>query len=328
MASDSGRTAGPRHGTARPDRLAGATTALSRRAFALGATAASTAPALAAAQRRHIETPLGPISLPAEPRRVIAIDSRISLEMALALALPLIGYSHSRARPWVPVPGGVPFLAAPPDLEQILMLEPDLILCPDTAPHSEWWPLARLMRIAPVLPSNHRIHWRANLDRLAGWLGRSEVAGPVAAGYAKRVAELRLRHAGLLRQSLLAAATYDPLKRRLVVRSDGTGYGFVMPAQVLADLGGRAVEAGQLGPYGEVALESFGDILGPVDGMLLIDLGDRAPLALASEPLWQRLPAVRAGKVHVVSGNCIFGSVYTAAYLAEAWDALLARMSP
>ncbi|SDH50291.1 ABC transporter substrate-binding protein [Bosea robiniae] len=302
-------------------------TFLSRRSFAAGGAAILAGSACAASGRRVVNTPLGPVELPSEPRRVVAIDSRISLEMALALDLPLIGYSHSRARPWVPVPASVPFLAAPPDLEQILTLQPDLILCPDTSAYSEWWPLARLSRIAPVLPSNHRTHWRGNLDSLAGWLQRTEAAGRTTAAYAEQIAGLRQRHDGVLRRSLLAAATYDPLKRRLVVRSDGTGYGFVMPAQVLADLGGRAVKAGRLGPYGEVALESLGDVLGQVDGVLLIDLGDRAPAALAREPLWQRLPAVRAGHVHVSPGNSIFGSVYTAHHLAGAWDALLTRMA-
>ncbi|KRE07743.1 hypothetical protein ASE61_22555 [Bosea sp. Root670] len=302
-------------------------TFLSRRSFAAGGAALLAGSAFAASGRRVVETPLGRVEVPAEPRRVVAIDSRISLEMALALGLPLIGYSHSRARPWVPVPSSVPFLAAPPDLEQILMLEPDLILCPDTSAHSEWWPLARLSRIAPALPSNHRTHWRGNLDSLAGWLQRTEAAERTITAYAEQIAGLRQHHNGVLRRSLLAAATYDPLKRRLMVRSDGTGYGFVMPAQVLADLGGRAVEAGRLGPYGEVALESLGNVLGQVDGVLLIDLGDHAPLALAREPLWQRLPAVRAGRVHVTQGNSIFGSVYTAHHLAGAWDALLTRMA-
>ena len=293
----------------------------------MGGAAGLAAPALAASGQRLVETPLGRLVLPTEPGRVVAIDSRISLEMALALDLPLIGYSHSRARPWVPVPPKVPFLAAPPDLEQILMLKPDLILCPDTTPHSEWWPLTRLSRIAPVLPSNHRIHWRTNLDHLANWLGRPEAAAKLIADYRSLISAQRQHHAEVIGRNLVAAANYDPLKRRLVVRSDGTGYGFVMPAQVLADLGGRSVEAGRLGPYGEVALESFGDVLGRVDGILLIDFGDGAPQALAREPLWQRLPAVRAGKVQIVTGNCVFGSLYTARYLVTAWSALFARMA-
>ena len=283
--------------------------------------------ARATSQDRSVETPLGRTSIPVAPRRVVAIDSRIGLETGLALGLPLIGYSHSRARPWVPVPGDVPFLAAPPDLEQILMLAPDLILCPDTAPRSDWWPLARLRAIAPVLPSDHRLPWQGNLSRLAGWLDLRPVADQVIGRHAASIADIRRRHARAIDASLVAAVHYDAIKRRILVRSAGTGYGLVMPAQVLADLGGREVGADALGPYGEVALEAFGDVLGGVDGLLLIDFGDGGPQALAREPLWHRLPAVQAGKVQTVLGNCTFGASYTARHLLAAWEALYARLS-
>ena len=261
------------------------------------------------------------------PQRVVAIDSRIGLEQALAFDLPLVGYSHSRARPWVPVPASVPFLAAPPDLEQILMLAPDLILCPDSAPNSDWWPLARLPAIAPVLPSNHRIAWQENLTRLGGWLGRLEEATRIIAAHAETIMAIRMRHPRVIERTLVATVHYDAVKRRLLVRSAGTRYGLVMPAQVLAELGGREVRADRLGPNGEVALDSFGDVLGTVDGILLIDFGDGGPRALAREPLWQRLPAVKAGRVETVAGNCTFGSLYTARYLAHAWDTLFTRLS-
>lgn len=270
---------------------------------------------------------LGRVDIPATPQRVVAIDSRIGLESALAFDLPLVGYSHSRARPWVPVPKSVPFLAAPPDLEQILMLAPDLILCPDSAPNSDWWPLARLPAIAPVLPSNHRITWQENLTNLGGWLGQPEDAARVVAAHTEIIAAIRARHQPAIERSLFAAVHYDAIKRRLLVRSAGTRYGLVMPAQVLAEFGGREVGADRLGPNGEVALDSFGDVLGSVDGILLIDFGDGGPQALAREPLWQRLPAVKAGQVETVAGNCTFGSLYTARYLARAWAGLFARFS-
>lgn len=302
---------------------------LTRRRFALtggAALLASVGPA-SASLGRAIETPLGRVAIPFTPRRVIAIDSRISLESGLALGLPLIGYSHSRARPWVPVPAHIPFLAAPPDLEQILMLAPDLILCPDTGSHSDWWPLARLQAIAPVLPSNHLLSWQANLRRLAGWLDKGEAAEAIIAGHAARVATIRAAHAEAIERSLVVAVHFDAIKRRILVRSAGTGYGLVMPAQVLADLGGREVGADALGPYGEVALEAFGDVLGGVDGLLLIDFGDGGPQALAREPLWRRLPAVQAGRVETIAGNCTFGASYTARYLLTAWEALYARLT-
>lgn len=301
---------------------------LSRRAFAAGAAMLLGAPsAMAEPASRQVETTLGRVDIPAAPQRVIAIDSRIGLEQALAFGLPLVGYSHSRARPWVPVPRGVPFLTAPPDLEQILMLAPDLILCPDSAPNSDWWPLARLPAIAPVLPSNHRITWQENLMRLGGWLDRQEDAARLIAAHAGAVAAIRQRHRLAIEGSLVAAIHYDAIKRRLLVRSAGTRYGLVMPAQVLAELGGHEVAAERLGPNGEVTLDSFGDVLGAVDAILLIDFGDGGPQALAREPLWQRLPAVKAGRIQTVAGNCTFGSLYTARYLSRAWEALFARLS-
>lgn len=276
---------------------------------------------------RATGTPIAGSAIPSVPQRVVAVDSRISLEMALALELPLVGYSHSRARPWVPVPAAVPFLAAPPDPEQILALAPDLILCPNTAPQSEWWPLEKMQRIAPVLTSDHRSHWRDNIERLAAALGRSGLLAPLLAEHSERIDTVRRRHAHAISSKLVVAANYDPLKRRLSVRSGGTGYGFVMPAQVLTDLGGHAVRVDELGPYGEVALESFGSVLGNVDGILLIDMGGGALAALAREPLWRRLPAVSGGRVEIVTGNCVFGSFYTARYLTRAWEALFARLN-
>lgn len=301
---------------------------LSRRAFTAGAAVLlSTPAAMAEPVKRPVETSLGRLDIPAAPQRVVAIDSRIGLEQALAFDLPLVGYSHSRARPWVPVPPSVPFLAAPPDLEQILMLAPDLILCPDSAPNSDWWPLLRLPAIAPVLPSNHRVTWQENLVRLGGWLDRPDEAARIVAAHAEVIAAIRQRHQQAIESSLFAAVHYDAIKRRLLVRSAGTRYGLVMPAQVLAELGGREAAADRLGPNGEVALDSFGDVLGPVDGILLIDFGDGGPQTLAREALWQRLPAVQAGRVETVTGNCTFGSLYTARYLARAWDSLFGRFS-
>ncbi|GGF54060.1 hypothetical protein GCM10007301_11930 [Azorhizobium oxalatiphilum] len=281
--------------------------------------------AAAAPAQTRAGTPPGATGIPADPQRVIAIDSRISLECALALDLPLIGYSHSRARPWVPVPASVPFLAAPPDLEQILALKPDLILCPDTAPASDWWPLTRLAAIAPVLPSNHRLTWQENLASLGQWLGREALAEKTIAAHAAVIASIRARHGAAIAKNLVAAIWFDPIKRRTMVSTAGTGYGQVMPAQVLAELGGHGIDAARLGPYGEVALEALGDVLGPADAMLLQDFGNGALEALTREALWQRLPAVRAGRVEIVKGNCTFGACYTAAYLATAYDALYAR---
>ena len=300
---------------------------LSRRAFLAGGAsiALSTTASYASNEWRNVETSLGHVDIPAHPQRVLAIDSRISLESALALDLPVIGYSHSRARPWVPVPDSVPMLTAPPDLEQILMLAPDLILCPDSSPNSDWWPLARLSSIAPVLPSNHLQTWQINLHRLGDWLGKTPMVQQRLREHGSLIEDIRRAHAAALAHLHFAALYYDPVRRRAMVCSQGTSYGLVMPAQVLSELGGREIGADRLGHNGEVTLECFGKVFGDVDAILLIDFGNGATRALSAEPLWQRLPAVRADRIHVVKGNCVFGSVYTARYLAEGWRGLLAR---
>ena len=53
-------------------------TFLSRRSFAAGGAAILAGSAFAASGRRVANTPLGPVDVPAEPRRVVAIDSRKS----------------------------------------------------------------------------------------------------------------------------------------------------------------------------------------------------------------------------------------------------------
>lgn len=287
--------------------------------------ALSARPVQASHALRTVETSLGRVDIPAYPQRVLAIDSRISLEMALALELPIIGYSHSPARPWVPLSETIPMVTAPPDLEQILMLQPDLILCPDSSPNSDWWPLTKLTSIAPVLPSSHLDRWQINLHRLGEWLGKGELVERRFNEHNVLIADMRKDHAEALNSLRFAALYYDPTKRRAMVCSQGTGYGLVMPAQVLSELGGRDVGADRLGPYGEVALECFGDVFGDVDAMLLIDFGNGSARELSKEPLWQRLPAVREGRIHVLKGNCVFGSFYTARYLAAGWRDLLTR---
>ncbi|CAD0216663.1 putative siderophore-binding lipoprotein YfiY [Rhizobium rhizogenes] len=278
--------------------------------------------------RRRVETSLGRVDIPASPQRVLAVDSRISLELALALDLPIAGYSHSRARPWVPVPDNVPMLTAPPDLEQILTLAPDLILCPDSSPNSDWWPLIRLSSIAPVLPSSHLHSWQVNLQDLGNWLGKTQLVQQRLSEHDRLILDIRNQHADTLSLQRFAALYYDTVKRRAMVCSQGTGYGLVMPAQVLSELGGQEIGADRLGPYGEVALECFGEVLGDVDAILLIDFGNGGANQLSAEPLWQRLPAVCAGHVHLINGNCVFGSLYTARYLAEGWRRLFARAQP
>ena len=297
-----------------------------RRSFTLtGAALLSTAltgRAQAQQAMRTVTTSLGTYEIPANPQRVIAVDSRSNLEPAVALGLNLIGYSHSPVRPWVPLGPGVPMLGAPPNIEEILALEPDLIICPTTDPDSEWWPLNKLKSVAPILPTDYLASWQDNLANLASWLDKPVMGVETIGSYNGLVADIKTRHASAIGRHKVAAVQLDAAKNAVHVRTLGTSYGQVMPGQVLAEIGGVAVSANILSEAGEVGIEQIGDLLGDVDGFLILDFENGGVEAFADNPIWNRLPAVAAGHTHVLKGNSTFGSLYTALYLAGGWDEL------
>lgn len=89
---------------------------LTRRRFILGGTAAVLGVAGCNASAgsagptpagdRTVTTSLGTYAIPAQPQRVIAVDSRLDLEPAVALQLPVIGHSYGKPEPRVPVGNG------------------------------------------------------------------------------------------------------------------------------------------------------------------------------------------------------------------------------
>lgn len=59
---------------------------------AVGLAAAGMAHVARAQETRAIATSAGSYDIPADPRRVVAIDFRLDVEPALALGLPIAGY--------------------------------------------------------------------------------------------------------------------------------------------------------------------------------------------------------------------------------------------
>ncbi|MET3924759.1 ABC transporter substrate-binding protein [Devosia sp. 2618] len=214
---------------------------LNRRMFTLGAGAALvTLPAARAWAQSPVETRsisnwIGDYDIPANPQRVIAIDERIDLETALALKLPVIGYSHAPMNPWVAVETDAEFIGAPPNIEQILGMEPDLILCSDWG-DSEGWPLQRLRSVAPVLPLDASIGWRANLENISGWLGMEGRADAAVADFDAYVAGIRARHESIAKSKVIALH-YLPGEGEMKIRGQGSNH-----ADVLKDLGGHTID--------------------------------------------------------------------------------------
>lgn len=307
-------------------------TILTRRHFTLSALALAAAAAAAAAATparaqgatKSITTSLGTYDIPLTPQRVVVIDNRLDLEPALALGLPVIAYSLSEhIEPWVPLPAGATYIAAPPTREAVLNLSPDLIICTDI-PGSEYWPIDQLKDIAPVLPVDYELSWQDNLARLGDWLDRKAEANAFLAAYADKLAATRAKYADALATKKVAALWYEPDGAQLQFLLGAGSKNVTLAGQVLDDLGGKTVDPAPLEEYGLVSLENMSTLLAEIDAIML-DRGDGNTRreALEASDLWGRVPAVAAGKVYWTEG-IYYGGGYGATNAIAEWEKTLA----
>lgn len=296
---------------------------LSRRAFALGTAglvAASLLPSRAFAQgaMRNVTTSLGTYDIPARPQRVVAIDSRLDLQPALALGLPVIGYGHSVPGDWVPVSTDAEFVGSLVNVEQVLALEPDLIICSDYDPDSEYWPLNKMRQIAPVLPTHGDQSWKLSFRQLAEVLGMESTAEAAIGEYEALVQTVKAKHGDKL--STKTVISVQPDAGGLWPMNGST----MLHTEVLADLGAKTIPPAELQKYEaeKVTSETFLDVFGEVDGFLLATTGTDGIDVLDKDPLWRRLPAVESGAVVASNGNVNYGSIYSATHLVGLFDQL------
>lgn len=297
---------------------------LSRRAFAAGSAGLALAglmPRMAFAQEtRSITTVLGTYDVPADAKRVVCIDSRLDLEPAVALGLPVIGHAYGEPEPWVPANPDWSFVGEIPDLEKVLALDPDLIICTDVGDHdAEYWPINRLKDVAPLLPPDYTWPWKQILSQLGAWTGREGNADAVLAEYDALIADIKARRADQIAGKTIAVV--QPW-------SDGTVYlqaeMSLLQPQVMADLGSKTIPAveGNI-----ISAENFGTIFGGVDAILYVNHGEGVVEQFADYDIWNRVPAIAAGKTLAPLGNTNYGGVYTAMQIARFFDELYGQLA-
>jgi len=301
-------------------------TTINRRAFTLGSAGlllATTLNGRAAAQEtRTVTTVYGTYDIPVAPKRVVAIDSRLDLQPALALGLPVIGYGHSKPGPWVPGTDGLEFYGSEVNIEQVLAANPDLIICTAYDPDSVWWPANKLKAIAPVVPTDGDKPWKESFRDLADLLDMHGQGEEAFGAYDALIADIKARHADKLATKTIVS----------IQPGQGTAYlmngAKMLQPQVLADLGARTIAPLEGQDYDtEVAAEQFGEALGKVDGIILSTFAPEDMDGLKDEPLWQRLPAIANGATVVSNGNINYGSIYSATHVAKMIDELLGRIA-
>ncbi|MCJ8144083.1 iron-siderophore ABC transporter substrate-binding protein [Ancylobacter sp. A5.8] len=239
-----------------------------------------------------------PVCVPLEPRRIVVLDPAFSLGMGLELELPLLGaplalMSDTALREKALARGVVDLGSfMEPSVERVAALKPDLIL--GTALADRAYPL--LSQLAPTVLINAG-DWQDYLKLVAQVAGRTERGQQLLDGYRARVAALKSRVPDI-RVSIVRITPWD-----FQVYLDGPkAYG---PFAVLRDVGVRR-SAYETTTGSETLKRPDWEALAGLEGdMLLYIVGGVNNSATSgrheevlANPLWQMLPAVKAGRVH------------------------------
>ncbi|WP_430335861.1 ABC transporter substrate-binding protein [Rhodococcus sp. ACT016] len=268
-----------------------------------------------------VSTPLGTYDIPREPNRVFAVDSRTDFETAVALGLSVVATSLRAPTPWVPAPDGIQILDGPINLEQVIKLEPDLIVC-SGVDDGEYWPTTALNKIAPVLPTDFQLGWKNDLTRTADWLGRRDRAESLIAEYDQKLVEVRRRHESVIERARVVHLQYVPSSASFIVNARGR-----LQTEILSDMGGHLFgDEHDATADAMVSLEVIGQY-GGADGFLVQNTDSTSTLASMNNlPIWRDLPAVREGRVVETRGNVNYGGIYTAGEVIRNWSALYDTM--
>lgn len=148
-----------------------------------------------------IENKRGPVEIPAQPKRVVALDFD-SADAAIALGVVPVGmaevdYAPGKVQPWTRAALAgeqvelFPYVDGPP-LEKIAALRPDVILAANSYGLDESWD--ELNKIAPVVAAQGvegTDSWQLTTERVGTALGKSAEADELVAATKDRVAEAR-----------------------------------------------------------------------------------------------------------------------------------------
>ncbi len=264
--------------------------------------AASTASPSASPTTRTVTHFRGTTEVPADPKRVVVLDLG-ELDSAVALGVKPVGavrapveegllsYLEDKVQ-GVELVGEI----GEPNLEKIAALKPDLILGSDVRVKDFY---DELSAIAPtVFTETVGVTWKDNLRAHAEALGRTKEAQRLLAAYEARAKEVGEKVADDVEVSVVR---FLPGEIRLY--ANDTFIGSVLKDAAIALPSDQDVAEFSVDISAEQVDKADGDVI------FVGTYGDQAqtdgPKVLAG-PLWKRLPAVQAGKVHQVDDDIWF----------------------
>ncbi|QLQ35084.1 ABC transporter substrate-binding protein [Micromonospora robiginosa] len=257
-----------------------------------------------AGQTREITHAMGATKVPAEPKRVVVLDTD-KIDTALSLGVTPVGAATAgEAKSW-PTYFGADKLAGitevgvltEPDLEAINALKPDLILGSKFRQEKFY---DELSAIAPtVFTEKVGVTWKENFLLDGAALGKEQQAKDLLAAYEKRAKDFgaKLGDADARKISIVRfipgnIRVYGPDSFSGIVVGD-TGLG--RPER-------QRLEGKEDKRFDLVSAERVNEVDGDV--VFVTAYGEKAAAEQAkvtTGSLWQGLSAVKAGKAHVVS---------------------------
>jgi len=262
----------------------------------------------AAPSTRAVQGAYGPIDVPADPKRVVALG-KSAVTTLLDLGLTPIGVDEGEVAVAIPQYATalkhVPTVGAYGEFnaEKILALKPDLLIGYDTYIDRQLFNQVKDLVPTYAQPNGGSISWKDSTTEYAAVLNRPSQLAAWKQKYSDRLAQIKATY----RDQLVG-------NRWELVKPNGPGaYLRFLPSadalQILAQLGGTLGNAGATGPtyFGSpLSYESIPDELGKATVVLCIESGNEP---LTSSPLWKKLPAVNAG--HAYLSNDLFPAGYS-----------------
>jgi iron complex transport system substrate-binding protein len=244
----------------------------------------------------------GPVCVPKAAQRIVTLDPLLTLGMFFELGVPVLATTYpgiqddglrKAAEAAKVADVGHPY---EPSLERILALKPDLIIGGSYV-HAGLHD--KLSRIAPTLLIDH-VDWKTHLRLVARIGGRAERAEADLAAYEKRAAAIKARMPDLK----LSAVWVKPDGFNVFL----DGPAAYAPYAVLREAGVKRT-AYETTSDGTVDKRPDWEEIAALDGDVLFYVvtsgtnetpDDELTAETIANPLWQLLPAVRAGRSYRV----------------------------
>ena len=254
------------------------------------------------AQTRTVEHAMGETKVEGTPKRVVVLDTG-ELDSAMSLGVTPVGAVEAVEGLGLPsYPEGAGEIEnvgtiEEPNLEKIATLEPDLILSSKLR-HEKIYD--QLSQIAPtVFTETTGVTWKKNFEKHAEAMNRSDEAREVMAGYEDRLEQFKNAMGDRLGETQVSVVRFLPGETRIYQKESFIG-------TVLEDAGLPRPPSQDVDEFALLNVSEEEILKMDGDAVLVTVYGapeDSTEEKITSDPLWQKLEAVRQDRVYEVSDD-------------------------